>query len=46
MDVTEHVLAQVASRVAGEAAGPTLFSYRNGRAVSRPTPASGARRKP
>ena len=46
LDVTEYVLAQVASRVAGEAAGPTLFSYRNGRAVSRPTQPSGARRKP
>jgi 8-oxo-dGTP pyrophosphatase MutT (NUDIX family) len=44
MDVTEYVLGRVAGLVAGEAATPTLFSYRNGRAVSRPSLGTRSRR--
>jgi 8-oxo-dGTP pyrophosphatase MutT (NUDIX family) len=44
MDVTEYVLGRVAGLVAGETTEPTLFSYRNGRAVSRPSLATRSRR--
>ena len=36
LDVTEYVLARVAETAGGGMPGPTLFSYRNGRAVARP----------